>query len=179
MFTQEPPNESIQLRQGVFEMRNSLIVVLAVYAASVSLNNGSNVAKTSESAWIARLQATHVSDIESGLPEKPFGDWFSEHTHGAHVRYAIEACDPSAQTESLKKGAFSCVTAIATRGMGSQITMKFLVVTDTDEDKRASPRPFACRFMIGSEGPPPGSPIKVMTKLFHKLSEMAAFLGWQ
>jgi hypothetical protein len=158
-------------------MRNSLIVMLAVCAASVVLSDGLNAVKTSESTWIARLQATPVSAIESGLPEMPFGDWFGEHTHGAQVRYVIEACDPSANPESLKKGSFSCVTATATRGMGSQITMKFLVVTD--EDKRVSPKPFACKFMGGSEGPPPGSPIKAATRFFHKLSKMAAFLGWQ
>jgi hypothetical protein len=158
-------------------MRLSLIVVFAVCAASARLNGGLNVIKTSESAWIARLQASHVSAIESGLPEKPFGDWFSEHTHGAQVRYVIEACDPSAQTESLKKGSFSCVTATATRGLWSQITMKFLVLTD--EDKQNSQKGFICKLVIGSEGPPPGSPIKVATRLFHTLSEMAAFLGWQ
>jgi hypothetical protein len=158
-------------------MRLSLIVVFAVCAASARLNGGLNVIKTSESVWIARLQATPVSAIEPGLPEKPFDDWFSEHTHGAQVRYVIEACDPSTQTELLKKGSFSCVTATATRGMGSQITMKFLVVID--EGRRVSPKPFACRFVFGSEGPPPGSPIKVATRLFRKLSEMAAFLGWQ
>ena len=158
-------------------MRVSLVAALAVCTASVVLSNGPNAIRTSESAWIARLQATPVSAIEPGLPERPFDDWFSEHTHGAQVRYVFEACDLSAQTESLKKGSFSCVTATATRGLGSQITMKFLVMTD--EDKRVSPRPFACRFMFGSEGPPPGSPIKIATRVFRKLSEMAAFLGWQ
>ena len=158
-------------------MWNSLIVGLAACAASVVLSNGSNAIKTSESAWITRLQVTPVSAIESNLPEKLFGDWFSEHTHGAQLRYVIEACDPSANPESLKKGSFSCVTATATRGLGSQITMKFLVASE--EDKRVSPKPFACRFMFGSEGPPPGSPIKIATRVFRKLSDMAAFLGWQ
>jgi hypothetical protein len=158
-------------------MRISLFAALAVCAGSIALTNVLNAIKTSESTWIARLQATPVSAIEPGLPEKPFGDWFGEHTHGVQLRYVIEACGPSVNPESLKKGSFSCVTATATRGLGSQITVKFLVVLD--QDKQTSSKQPACKFTVGSEGPPPGSPIKAPTRVFRTLSEMAEFLGWQ
>lgn len=151
-------------------MPSWLIAALAVlFMLGGSLKGLQNDSpEVDDAKWIAQLKSTPLSEIEAGLPATPFGKWLDERGKRAEVLYFVEACDGSARTESLKKGSFSCVTTTETWGIGHQEVMRFLLTGD--QGSRGKP---GCRFVIGSQGPPPGSPIKKPTRGFYKLSEMA------
>ncbi len=151
-----------------------LAVTVAAFSMVVMMSDSTNALQNSsdDAKWIQPLKSTPLSEIEKGLPNKDFATWFGEHTKDAQVNYQLEACDGSANVESLKKGSFSCVTVSATRGIGSEVVMRFLVTGDESSK-------YACKFVIGQEGPAPGSPMKRMTRAFHSLSEMINALGWQ
>jgi len=155
-------------------MRRWLAVAIAASIMLFVMSDSVNALQNSsvDAKWIAELKGAPLSQIEDGLPNKAFATWFGDHTKDAEVNYQIEACDGSAKIESLKKGSFSCVTVSATRGMGSEVVMRFLVTGDESSK-------YACKFVIGSEGPAPGSPMKRMTRAFRSLSEMIKALGWQ
>jgi hypothetical protein len=155
-------------------MRRWLAVGIVAFTMVVMMSDSMNALQNSadDAKWIAQLKGASLSQIEQGLPDKAFATWFGDHTKDAEVNYQIEACDVSANIESLKKGSFSCVTVSATRGIGSEVVMRFLVTGDESSK-------YACKFVIGQEGPAPGSPMKRMTRAFHSLSEMIKALGWQ
>lgn len=155
-------------------MRRWLAVAIAAFIMVFVMSDSMNALQnsTDDAKWIGRLKGAPLSQMEDGLPNKAFATWFGEHTKDAEVNYQIEACDGSANIESLKKGSFSCVTVSATRGMGSEVVMRFLVTGDESSK-------YACKFVIGSEGPAPGSPMKRMTRAFHSLGEMIKALDWQ
>ena len=159
-------------------MRNWFVSALAVGAGVFIFMMGGPLhalqtnAQNDDAKWINRLESTPVSQMEDGLPNKPFGAWLSEHTRDADVNYMIEACDGSAHTESLENGTFSCVTVTSVRGANSESVMRFLVTGDHQGH-------YTCKFVIGQEGPPPGSAMKRPTRVFRKLSEMTARLAPQ
>jgi hypothetical protein len=157
-------------------MRPRLIKALASCAAALVLSESLSAAPA-DSKWIAQMKSTPMSEMEPGLSGRAFGDWFDEHTKNEEVHYRIAACDPLANTESLKKGTFSCVTVTAIRGAASEVVMRFLVAADPGN--AASQKQSACRFIFGTEGPPVGSSIKRMTRFFWKLSAMTTILGGQ
>ncbi len=146
-----------------------------VFVMSESMNALQNSAD--DAKWISQLKSTPLSHMEQGLPNKPFDAWLGEHKKDAEVNYMIEACDGSANTESLEKGTFSCVTVTAVRGAGSELVMRFLVTSD--HGAKSSHAQYICKFVIGQEGPPPGSLMKRPTRVFRKLSEMTALLAAQ
>jgi len=160
-------------------MRNWFVHALTLGAAILTmsgfLNAVQNNAQNDDAKWIDRLKFTRLSQMEDGLPNQPFGAWLGEHSRNAEVNYMIEACDGSANTGSLEKGTFSCVTVTAIRGAGSELVMRFLVTSD--QGAQSSHRQYICKFVIGQEGPPPGSAIKRPTRVFRKLSEMTALLA--
>ncbi len=156
-------------------MRSRLISALVACATMVMTGGSLNALQNDDSKWIAQLKSTPLSEMESGLPNEPFGAWFDQHTKGAEVRYMIEACDSSANTESLKKGTYACVTTTAVRNLASETVMRFLVTAD--QGTESSQGQYACKFVIGTAGPPPGSPIKKMTRVFRTLPEMITFVG--
>ena len=155
-----------------------LAVAAAAFAVGFVMNNPVNALQNSvdDAKWIAQLKKAPLSQIEEGLPNKAFALWFSEHTKDAEVNYQIEACDGSANVESLAKGTYSCVTVTAVRGAASESVMRFLVVSE-GENIRAGK--YSCKFVIGQDGPPPGSMVKRPTRVFRSLSEMIKALGWQ
>jgi hypothetical protein len=159
-------------------MRNWLLSTLIACTAIVMMGASVNAfqdktSQNDDAKWIDQLKSTPLSQMEDGLPNKPFGAWLGEQAKDAEVHYMIEACDGSAHTESLQKGTFSCVTVTALRGAGSELIMRFLI-SDNGSQKQ-----YSCKFVIGQEGPPPGSPMKRMTRVFHKLSEMTPLLESQ
>src|SRR6266852_2450674 len=158
-----------------FPMRNRLISALVACATMVIMGGSLNALQNNDAKWIDRLKSTPLSQMDSSLSSRLFSDWFDQHTKGAEVRYMIEACDSSANTESLKKGTYACVTTTAVRNLASETVMRFLVTAD--QGTESSQGQYACKFVIGTAGPPPGSPIKKMTRVFRTLPEMITFMG--
>jgi hypothetical protein len=130
-----------------------------------------NATQPDGAKWIGQLKSTPMVTMEAGLPDQSFGSWLTAHTKGAEVKYQIEACDGSAPVEALPAGSFACVTVTAIRGMESEAVMRFLVATDQGAQGQ-----YSCKFVIGQEGPPPGSMAKHPTRVYRKLSEMTALM---
>jgi hypothetical protein len=160
-------------------MRRWLGLAMAAFTIVFVMSDSMNALQNSadDAKWISQLKSAPLSQMEQGLPNKAFATWFGEHTKDAEVKYFVEACDGSANVESLVKGTYSCVTVTAVRGASSESVMRFLVTGD--HAAQGSQGQYTCKFVIGQEGPPPGSAMKRPTRVFRKLSEMTALLAAQ
>lgn len=124
---------------------------------------------TTDDKLISQLKTTSMSKLDAGLPAENFESWFSRHRKDSAIRYEIETCDDvDARTPYAGKGSLKCVTAVSVQG-GSELVLRFVAALP---DKDGKSQPVECSFLSGSEGPPPESPIKRMTRLISKLSDL-------
>jgi hypothetical protein len=148
------------------------VAVLAITAAGYTMQNTRVVQgkNEEEQEWITRLKNTSMSQVDAGLPAETFAEWFSRHRKGSDIYYEIETCDDvDSKTPYAGKGPLKCVTAVSTQGVGSELVLRFVAAAPGKDGKFQS---VESMFLSGSEGPPPNSPMKRMTRVLRKLSDL-------
>ena len=151
-------------------MRKGLVIGTALLAG---IAPGCISAKTIDDGGqraIDGLRATPVAKIETDMPDKPLGEWLEANAKGSEVQYAIESCESTQQ--KLSKDA----RCIRVTSLGGSVVLKFAVIAS---EKRSAPGPLQCRYLIGWEGPPPGSPMKRPTRALYKLNDLRTLLHWE
>jgi hypothetical protein len=124
---------------------------------------------TEDEAMISRLKNTPMGKLEAGLPDQRFDAWFAERRKDTEIRYEAEACDDVySRTPYAGKGPLKCVTAISVQGIGSELVLRFVAAVPGKDGKLKT---VDCIFLGGSEGPPPGSPMKRPTREISRLSD--------
>jgi hypothetical protein len=152
-------------------MRKELVIGAALLAG---IAPGFVSAKTIDDGGqraIEGLRATPVAKIETDMPDKPLGEWLEANAKGSEVQYAIESCQSSTQ-QTLSKDA-RCIRVTSLRG---SVVLKFAVIAPHTSDR---PGPLQCRYLIGWEGPPPGSHMARPTRALFKLNDLRTLLHWE
>lgn len=126
---------------------------------------------------IAQLKATPVADMESGLPDEPFGKWFAAQAKPAVPQYEVKECDVSS---SEKAAGLMCVIASAKVGGMKRLELSFAVPPTTSPAPKTKPKSvrdtqYTCRFLVGSLGPS-NPQMKFPTRVVRKLSDLAPML---
>lgn len=132
-----------------------------------------------EQRWIDRLKATPVASLEAGLPDKPFGEWFTDQVKPATPKYEVNDCGERNGTPDERGKQFPlCVTASADVPTVRRLELSFIVgsyVVPVDANARTEEKPAKVEFMHGSLGPSdPRS--KQPTRPVRKLSDVPALL---
>jgi hypothetical protein len=148
-------------------MRES-VLMLSLCLGAMLLSIPGNYMHAEDQELIAALKATPVSQIESGFPDQPFGTWFEQHSDkGSEIRYFPEACEGSnGDSQGSGKDGPLCVTVTRAYGIG------YLVIQFMVSRSQTAREQYTCKFLIGTEGPPPGSLSKRRVRVFHKLGEI-------
>jgi hypothetical protein len=142
------------------------LVIFGVLVAGIAsfLAYAQNKNQASQN-WIDGLKATPVARFEAGMPEKPLGEWLVANARGSEVQYTVEPCAGEGTGPM-------CIRA--TLGQGA-VVLKFVVAA---ADKSGGPQAVSYRFLVGWEGPPPGSSMKRPTRKISKLSDLRTMLHW-
>jgi hypothetical protein len=129
--------------------------------------------------WTDRLQRTPVASLETGLPEKPFGQWFADQVKPATPKYEVNDCgERNGSAEEKGKQFPLCVTASADVPTVRRVELSFIVgsyVVPLHGSEATEEKPAKVEFMYGTLGPSdPRS--KQPTRQVRKLSEVPALL---
>lgn len=125
-------------------------------------------------AWIERLKATPVAQMEGGLPEESFADWFAERIKPSEAGYEVKECqDTTAAAASQDR--LLCVFAYTkplVPGWNRGIQLNFVVgVFPRSARGPTEAKPVPCRFVIGWDGPS-NPQMARPTRKIAKLSEL-------
>lgn len=148
-----------------------ITAVCLVMGIAASVKPGQQI--KSEQHWIDALKATPVARIEADMPEKQLGEWLVANAKGTEVRYEAESCADFANANPKLSEGSHCAMVTLLRG---SVVLKFAVAGFRNSPERG---PLQCRYLIGWEGPPPGSPMKRMTRPIRKLSDLRTMLQWR
>lgn len=145
-------------------MKSLLSILLVGMLAGARCNSQ---AKGQEQSWIDRLKNTPVARMETGLPEKPFGQWFTEQTKAARPKYEMGACDTEGGTSGTQ-----CIIVSAQIAPVRKVELTFAIPQDKAAKTGSA---VVCTFIRGAIGPSdPRS--KQPTRLIRKLSEIETIL---
>lgn len=144
-----------------------LVVGIAPYLMSWQSKNAA------EQHWIDALKAIPVARIEPDMPERPLGEWLVANAKGTEVEYTPESCADSGGANPKPRKDSRCVRVTLLRG---SVVLKFAI---SGVEENGNPGPVECRYLIGWEGPPPGSAMKRPTRAIRKLHDLRTMLGWQ
>jgi hypothetical protein len=122
--------------------------------------------------WIAKLKATSLADMESGLPDKTFGKWFADQARPGVPHYAVKECGaPTAGEQS--KGPM-CVVASAKVSSVRRLELTFAMMggeRTVQNDKNPAVPQTSFRFLVGSVGPSDPR-VRVPTHVLTRLSDL-------
>lgn len=157
----------------------TVLLLMAVMAAQKKPATSKTAPKTQKTAHqaIAKLKATPVADMESGLPDEPFGKWFVAQVKPAVPQYEVKECDESSD----KAAGLKCVVASAKVGGMKLLELSFAVPpASTSPAPKTKPKniretQYQCRFLVGSLGPS-NPQMKFPTRVVRKLSDLAPML---
>lgn len=80
-------------------MRTKLAIGAALLAGIAPNLMSAQSKNEAEQRWIDSLKATPVARIETGMPEKPLGEWLVANAKGTEVRYTVESCEDFADAK--------------------------------------------------------------------------------
>ena len=128
-----------------------------------------------QQSWIERLKATPVAQMEAGLPNVSFADWFADRVKPSEIGYEIKECqEPDKPTPSTNPQRLLCVSAYTKPpqpGWYRGIQLNFVVgILSPSATGATDAKPVPCRFLIGSDAPS-NPQMKRPTYFFFKLSE--------
>jgi hypothetical protein len=134
-----------------------------------------------QQSWVDQLKKTPVDQIEPGLSQTNFAQWFADLVKPNQIDYEIQECvdENPARAESQER--LLCVVAYTKPPQphwNRWIQLRFVVGVSVPSGKagtRAEVKPVACRFLGGSEGPS-NPAMKRPTRMISKLSELEKLL---
>lgn len=147
-----------------------LFLWLGLFAGGRCSGQGQNHSQS----WIERLRTTPLAQMEAGLSEESFADWFEGRVKRSETGYEVIECrEPN---NSINQQRLLCVVAYTRPprpGWHRRIQLDFVVgVLLPSATGITEVKPVPCRFLIGSDGPS-NPQMKRPTYLFFKLSDFA------
>jgi hypothetical protein len=128
------------------------LLFLGLFAGGVCSSQGQD----QNQAWIKRLKTTPVAQMEAGLPEESFADWFADRVKPSETGYEVKECQAKPAGAS-SRDRFLCVFAYTKPpqpGWNRGIQLNFIVGVFPRSAKGATEAtPVPCRFVIGWDGP--------------------------
>ena len=118
--------------------------------------------------WIARLKATPLADIESGLPDRTFDKWFADQARPGVPQYTAKPCEAGEANGPM------CVVASANVSRTKRLELTFALMGGeraVQNDKNPAAKQATCRFLVGSVGPRDPR-MKFPTQVIRKLGDL-------
>lgn len=148
------------------------LLLLGLFAGGRCSSQGQDL----RSSWIERLKATPVAQMEAGLPNVNFADWFADRVKPSATGYEVRECqEPDKPTPSANPQRLLCVLAYTNPpqpGWNRGIQLNFVVgVTRPSATGATDAKPVPCRFLTGSNGPSDPHMARPTYRIF-KLSEL-------
>lgn len=130
--------------------------------------------------WIDQLKKTPVGQIEAGLSEASFADWFADLVKPSQTEYEVKECqetnDPSAPTNRPRLLCVFAYTKPLEPDWNRAIQLNFVVGVLTPSKKETTDaKPVPCRFLGGFEGPS-NPKMKRSTRWISELNELERLL---
>lgn len=130
---------------------------------------------TADQHWIDQLKKTPVNQIEAGLSEASFADWFADRVQPSETGYEVKECpENNSPTPPVNSQRLLCVLAYTVplqRNWDRGIQLSFVVgVLPPSATGAAEAKPVPCRFLSGSDAPS-NPQMKRPTYRFLKLSD--------
>ena len=125
-------------------------------------------AQDNSAQWIAKLKATPLADIESGLPDRTFGKWFADQARPGVPQYTAKPCEIGESSGPM------CVVASANVSRTKRLELTFALMggeRTVQNDKNPAAKQATCRFLVGSVGPRDPR-MKFPTQVIRKLSDL-------
>ena len=157
-------------------LKTAVFLLLPLLGASAHM-----VAQNKENQrLIDLLKKTPVSDIEAGLPEESFDNWFGGLVKPAEIDYEVQECTGSDTGGTEDVQPVRCVIAFtkpSQPGWNRRIQVSFLVLAPPPKpDSRVTVKPLTPRLLRACEGPP-NPRMKRPTHCYPKLSELQKLVG--
>ena len=124
--------------------------------------------------WIDQLKKTPVNQLEAGLSDASFADWFADRVKPSEIGYEVRECQETNNPDSsVKTQRFLCVLAFTKPpqpGWHRWIQLDFIVgVLPSPPAGATNAKPVPYRFWIGWDGPS-NPQMKRPTEVIRKLS---------
>jgi hypothetical protein len=154
-------------------MRTSaFFLILAVPAVNVLPADAQTQA---DQRWIDQLKKTPVDQIEAGLSDASFADWFADRVKPSKTGYEVKECqernNPIASVNPQRLLCVFAYTKPLVPGWYRGIQLNFVVGILLPSARGATDtKPVPCRFLIGSDGPS-NPQVKRPTYFIFKLSD--------
>jgi hypothetical protein len=155
------------MQKKIYVWFTALLMTAAMFPQTKPAQKKS--AQNFNAQWIAKLKATPLADMESGLPDKTFGKWFAEQSGSGQPQYAVHPCEGDDQPNGPM-----CVVASAKVSRVRKLELTFALMggeRTVQNDKNPEQKQATCRFLIGSVGPS-DSQMKFPTRVIRKLSDL-------
>jgi hypothetical protein len=162
-------------------MRTKAVLFFTFFVAVLPMNARPAAAQSrDDQRWIDQLKKTPVGQIEAGLSEASFADWFADLVKPSQTEYEVKECqetyDPSAPTNRPRLLCVFAYTKPLEPDWNRAIQLNFVVGVLTPSKKETTDaKPVPCRFLGGFEGPS-NPKMKRPTRRISKLSELGRHL---
>jgi hypothetical protein len=155
-------------------MRTTAFVFLLLAVSAINLEPAA-AQSSADQRWIDQLKKTPVSQIEAGLPDASFANWFAELVKPAQTGYEVKECQEETSAAATNQDRLLCVFAYTKPpepGWNRGLQLNFVIgILPRSSKGITDAKPMPCRFLGGWAGPS-NPQIKMPTRKISKLSEL-------